>query len=453
VAGYFAGCLALAPQPSTAAAVAPSKISKIKHVIIIMQENRSFDHYFGKFPGADGIPPGTCIPDPSAGTCAKPFHSSKIHNLDAPHGHPNFEIDYDNGLMDGFVRAYERMKPGTCAIGNGPQCTIEVMGWHDAREIPNYWIYAENFVLQDRMFESSSAYSGISHLYMVSEWSAICTNAADPLSCTSFVGEHPGWTGTTRPSTGFGWTDLTWLLHRHSVSWGYYVVEGTEPDCLNPEILSCSPAKLTSRTNSLWNPLRFFTTVKRDGELENIQTVANFYAGAYASGCGLPSVSWVVPSIQMSDHPPNPINDAQAYVTSLVNAVMSGDCWASSAIFIAWDDWGGFYDHVPPPQVDFAGYGFRVPGLMISPWAKKGIDHQTLTFDSYNRLIEDLFLGGQRLNPATDGRPDHRPDVRETLPGLGDLMAEFDFTQTPRPRRLLPEYPASGPASVPDETP
>lgn len=136
------------------------------------------------------------------------------------------------------------------------------------------------------------------------------------------------------------------------------------------------------------------------------------------------------------------------YVSGLVHAVMSGPDWNTTAIFVAWDDFGGLYDHVIPPTVDGFGYGIRVPALVISPWAKHGyIDHQWLSFDAYNKLIEDLFLGGQRLDPKTDGRPDNRPDVRENYPGLGNLLNDFDFSQTsqwinpkwPIPRRdLLP---------------
>jgi phospholipase C len=116
--------------------------------------------------------------------------------------------------------------------------------------------------------------------------------------------------------------------------------------------------------------------------------------------------------------------------------------WRSSAIFITWDDWGGFYDHVPPPVVDENGYGIRVPGLVISPYAKQGfIDQQTLSFDAYLKFIEDDFLGGRRIDPRTDGRPDPRPDVREREPLLGDLRMDFDFTQPPRPPMLLPAHP------------
>src|SRR6202165_1562877 len=112
---------------------------------------------------------------------------------------------------------------------------------------------------------------------------------------------------------------------------------------------------------------------------------------------------------------------------------MCGPNWSSSAIFLAWDDWGGFYDHVVPPRVDENGYGLRVPGLVISPFARQGfIDHQTLSFDAYVKFIEDDFLGGQRIDPTTDGRPDPRPDVREDVAVLGDLSLAFDFTQPAR---------------------
>jgi phospholipase C len=121
---------------------------------------------------------------------------------------------------------------------------------------------------------------------------------------------------------------------------------------------------------------------------------------------------------------------------------MQSPDWNSTAIFLAWDDWGGFYDHVPPPSVDGEGYGMRVPALVISAYARKGlIDHQQLSFDAYLKFIEDDFLGGQRLDPATDGQPDNRPDVREDAPGLGNLANDFDFSQAPRPPLALDPTP------------
>jgi phospholipase C len=124
--------------------------------------------------------------------------------------------------------------------------------------------------------------------------------------------------------------------------------------------------------------------------------------------------------------------------------------WDSTAIFLSWDDWGGFYDNVVPPAVDMNGYGLRVPAMVISPYARKGfIDNQTLSSDAYLKFIEDGFLGGARLNPRTDGRPDPRPDVREDEAILGNLTEDFDFSQPPRPPMLLPTNPPTDSPSIP----
>jgi hypothetical protein len=126
----------------------------------------------------------------------------------------------------------------------------------------------------------------------------------------------------------------------------------------------------------------------------------------------------------------------------VINTVMRSRDWSSTAIFLAWDDWGGFYDHVAPPEVDLNGYGLRVPGLVISPYAKRGfVDHQVLSFDAYAKFIEDDFLGSSRLDPASDSRPDPRPTVREDAPQLGNLVSDFDFAQKPRKPLLLPLHP------------
>ena len=146
----------------------------------------------------------------------------------------------------------------------------------------------------------------------------------------------------------------------------------------------------------------------------------------------------------------------------MINQVMQGPDWDSTAIFLAWDDWGGFYDHLNPPTSSANGFGLRVPSLLISPYAKQGyIDHGVYSFDSYQKFIEDVFLGGSRLDPTTDGRPDPRPVVAENYPGLADLADDFDFTQEPRPPFIIgnndidavaaPVHPSAGapPASGP----
>src|SRR5258708_6443085 len=313
-------------QPTQAAA---DDIHKIQHVIVIMQENRSFDSYFGTYPGADGIPmqngvPSVCVNDRKSGQCIKPFHDPRDVNQGGPHSAANAAKDIDSGKMDGFVQQAEQARGAACKSPDAPGCTggqqdLDSMGYHDAREIPNYWAYAKNFVLQDRMFEPNASWSLPQHLFMVSGWSAKCATPGDPMSCAN--------------------------------------------------------------------------------------------AKAVASG-------------------------VQSRGVRVVD-------WNSTAIFLSWDDWGGFYDHVTPPTVDQNGYGLRVPGLVISPYAKQGyIDHQTLSHDAYLKVIEDDFLSGHRIDPKTDGRPDPRPTVREGASQLGDLVNDFDFSQAPRQPVIQPTNPA-----------
>ena len=203
-----------------------------------------------------------------------------------------------------------------------------------------------------------------------------------------------------------------------------------------------------AKTPGIWNPLPFFDTVKQDGQLQNITDVTNYYKDAKDGS--LPAISWITPSGPNSEHPTALVSAGQAWTTSLINAVMQGPEWDSTVILLSWDDWGGFYDHVVPPVVDENGYGLRVPGLLISSYAKRGfIDHQVLSHDAYVKLMEDIFLGGARIDPATDGRPDPRPDVRENAPQLGDLILDFDFSQSPRQPLVLPIHPAPGTASQP----
>ena len=438
--------------PVTASASAPlGGLKKIKHIIIIMQENRSFDSYFGTFPGADGIPmkngvPTDCLPDPGA-LCVRPFHDSNDAEYGGPHDAQAARRDINGGLMNGEVRTAKRLcqnHSSTSPVRNDPFCfgkaPPDAMGYKTAADIPNYWAYAHHFVLQDHMFESVAGYSLPAHLYLVSEWSAQCMTPGKPLTCVNQA-DPPGQEGLgslpIAKSQDFAWTDLTYLLHKAGVSWGYFISNGTEPDCEDPSESSCRQQLLGPKTSGIFNPLPQFDTVKQDRQLGNIESVTNFYSEASAGT--LPSVSWVIPNGQYSEHPPALVSDGQAWVTSLINQVMAGPDWSSSAIFLTWDDWGGFWDHVVPPVVDENGYGPRVPGMLISPWARPGyIDHQDLSFDAYNKLIEDIFLGGHGLNPTTDGRPDPRPDVREDNPELGDLAREFDFNQTPLPPLPLP---------------
>jgi phospholipase C len=440
---------------------AESGIHKIKHIVVIMQENRSFDEYFGMFPGADGLPRANgqftvCVPDPINGGCVKPYHDPANKNGGGPHFAANAKADIDNGLMDGFIAQNEKAIRG-CAAPQDPACAEsqvdDVMGYKDARDIPNYWSYAEHFALQDHLFESNASWSLPEHLYLVSEWSARCAVADDPMSCVSAL-DKPGSIPSAiynkvspdQTDRNYAWTSLTYLLYKKKVSWRYYVAEGLQPDCEDDQ-RTCTPAQQHVGTADIWNPLPGFTDVRTDGQLQNIQTIDHFYADAKSGQ--LPAVSWVVPNGVVSEHPPSLVSAGQRYVTTLINTIMQGPDWASTAIFLNWDDWGGFYDHVAPPVVDKLGYGIRVPAIVISPYVRRGfIDHQTLSQDAYVKFIEDDFLGGARLDPSTDGRPDPRPDVRENDPQLGDLSLDFDFGQKLLGPVLLSPVPAPGPAST-----
>jgi phospholipase C len=447
--------------PQTAAGSSPEDIHKIQHVVIIMQENRSFDSYFGTYPGADGIPVQNgkftvCVNDPKTAKCVYPFHDSANKNLGGPHGAANAVADINGGKMDGFIAQAEQGKAG-CEQTHASDCGgggSDVMGYHDARELPNYWTLAKNFVLQDHLFEPNASWSLPQHLFMVSEWSAKCKVAGDPMSC---IGElqspalppdffkNPGQAARSNPD--YAWTDLTYLLFKNNVSWKYYVQTGTQPDCAN-DAADCPPVHQDAKTPGIWNPLPFFDTVKQDNQLENITDVTNFYKDA--KNGTLPSVSWITPSQPNGEHPPALLTDGQAWTASLIDAIMKSPNWSSTAIFLSWDDWGGFYDHVVPPTVDQNGYGLRVPGLVISPYARRGfIDHQVLSHDAYVKFIEDDFMSSQRIDPKTDGRPDKRPDVRENESQLGNLLADFDFSQTPLQPLILPIHPTPGPASTP----
>ena len=318
----------------------------------------------------------------------------------------------------------------------------DVIGYHDFHEIPNYWAYARNFVLQDHMYQAALTWSLPSHLFMVSGWSAYCPVGGDPMSCSTDLRNPSNSYGRPRGvSPNYAWTDLTYLLHRAGVSWGYYILSGAAADCAN-NAMSCTPVTQNAKTSGDWNPLLDFATVRQDGQLSHIRAISSFYSAA-ANGT-LPAVSWVVPNSTVSEHAPGLVSAGESYVTGLINKIMDGPDWSSTAIFVTWDDWGGFYDHVAPPRVDANGYGFRVPGLVISPYARRGyVDHQTLSSDAYLKFIEDDFLGGSRLDPATDGRPDPRPDVRENASILGDLLSDFDFSQAPRKRLILPQNPTT----------
>jgi phospholipase C len=390
----------------------PPGLAKIEHFVFIMQENRSFDSYFGTYPGADGIPAGVCVPDPQGGPCVAPYHDTNDKNRGGPHDWDHALGSINNGQMDGFVTQSFRDKAKNgdipcrvpdpnCAPGQNP---YDVMGYHDYRDLPNYWNYARLYVLQDALFESIASYSLPAHLYMLAAQSGGYYTAKQPLP------------------QSYGFPEITLLLTGGKIDWKYYVTSGFAPDAEGKVIGSPTAQAQVPHKYTYWNPLPAFPKVANDPEQNSrLVDTAEFYTDAMSGT--LPQVCWIIPQVTVSEHPPYSVRAGMAYVTGLVNAVMRSSEWDHTAIFVAWDDWGGFYDHVPPPKVDQYGYGLRVPGLVISPYAKQGyVDHKTYSFESWLRLVEMRF-GIAPMTPR-DAQAD-------------PMLDSFDFSQKPRPPVIL----------------
>jgi phospholipase C len=441
----FALILILALSMASLTATQVYGTSKIQHLVFIIQENHSFDNYFGTYPGANGFPAGIAVPldlgnpgvgyvspfhlnvtepilivgdelppgisDPSqlnqtisvdpddiaSGTVSPfPFNNESIAG-DLSHAWSVAHIDYDDGKMDGFVTGGK---------------SIKTMGYYDRNDIPYYWDYADHFVLDDNFFSSEMGPSFPNHLYIASGANGP-TNLTYRWVLKGGIIDNPGPT--------FNWNEmhLTWStlaeeLSGANIPWTWY--DGD--------------AKPLAPT--IWNVLPLFTYFQAHPHQleEHVKNTQNFVSDTQNGR--LPAVSWIIPGTwhppswpepcrrqSPSEHPPARSDCGMDYVSYLVNQVMESQYWQSTAIIITWDDYGGFYDHVKPPYIDAYGEGFRVPTLVISPWAKPGfIDHTQYEFSSLLRLAEDNF------QLATLGHRDSQ---------VNDMMNSFDFNQAPLP--------------------
>jgi phospholipase C len=364
-----------------------------------MQENRTFDNYFGTYPNAEGINPGVCLPVTRDGKeCIKPFHLETTQiPCDLPHGWDNSRAAYNNGRMDGFVWA------------GGSRY---VMSYYNDRELPNYWTYAREYVLADFFFTSHFGSSLPNHTFMVA----------------AQAGPAPDGTGSLQTmkeeiddDDGYEFPSIMDNLDKAHVSWKYYVE--TNPSARSM-ISAMPPLGLPDpKEFTLWNPLPAFKSFKNDPQkMARLVAQEEFYKDLKAGN--LPAVSWLIPDFDDSEHPPADVTRGMWYVTKLVNAVMQSSAWGSTVIFITWDDPGGFYDHVPPPQIDAFGLGFRTPALFISPWVRSGyIDHHLYDFASILQFVETRWA-----LPHLTAR-DHRADP---------LWNAFDFNQKPLAPRIIP---------------
>jgi phospholipase C len=370
-------------------------LNKIQHIVFMVKENRTFDNYFGTFPGADGATSGTL----SNGQTIPLGHTPDRTPADICHSWRCALTAMDGGKMDQFDKL-----PG--AIQNGVDIAYTQMTEAD---IPNYFAYAHNFTLADHMFSSLHGPSFPNHLYTVAAQSGGAIglpNASEwgcdaPSGTTVTILNPDGSMGQDFPC--FDFQTLADRLEAAGISWRYYAPSPGQ----SGYIWSAFDAIRHIRETNLWS--------------EHVVSYTQFVADAQNGQ--LPAVSWLVQPANVSEHPPNSTCEGENWTVAQVNAVMQGPDWPSTAIFLTWDDFGGFYDHVPPPQIDSFGLGPRVPLLIISPYARRGyISHTQYEFSSFLKFAEERF----GLQPLT---------VRDTM--ANDMTDSFDFSQPSAPSLVL----------------
>ncbi|HXJ62878.1 MAG TPA: alkaline phosphatase family protein [Actinomycetota bacterium] len=348
----------------------------IKHVVFVMLENRSFNHYFGAFPGATdvtrvGVADGREVPLSTAGEWLPG---------DLPHFRAAALNDVRDGRMDGFTM-YDK--------GKYPYID-QALSLHVRDTMANWWHWAERFVLCDHVFASANSASYPNHLFMIAGTSGgvfdntVGANAPPaPGLARTWGCDAPEGAYVTLydPATGE-------KLHRARPCYTF----DTQGEQLSRRGIDWAFYSANARTTGyFWNPYASFDRVfSTDLWDDHIRDVAGIVADIRAGQ--LPSVTWVTPRYEFSDHPPYSTIWAQNWAATVINAVMRSPAWRSTAIFVTWDEWGGLYDPVAPPVVDALGLGVRVPMLVISPWANAGmIDHEVGEFSTPHRFIADNF--------------------------------------------------------------
>ncbi|MGC4887176.1 alkaline phosphatase family protein [Micromonospora sp. DT227] len=382
------------PAAASAAPATPTTpTTPIENVVFLMQENHTFDNYFGTRPGVDGIPKGVCMPMRSdlPEPCVKPFHIGKLGAIDLDHSADAFAQQYNGGRMNGFVEGVSKAgKDGRMA-----------MAYYDDRDLPYYWNLADEYVLFDRFFSSSHSGSIRNHMYRVTG--------------------GPGAAGKAETIPATGWGNIPTIFDRleaAGISWKFYVQN------YDPTITFRSRVEeedIDRGAQVIWVPLLGYARYVDDPRLfSKIVDLDEYYADA-AKG-DLPAVSFIAPAGN-SEHPPGNIGAGQNLVRALLTQLMRSPEWSSSAFIWSYDDWGGWYDHVKPPKVDQYGYGFRVPALLVSPYARRGrVDSTTLDFTSVLKFIEINW----RLRPLASR------DAKANT-----FLDAFDFDAPPRPGVLL----------------
>jgi phospholipase C len=461
--------------------------SPIQHVVIVIQENRSFDDFFSTFPGADGTKNGkaeamsadersycsgqgmpaiakpTSVPLQKTNLFGEGFgtYGNFDYNSDLDHIHTGFMLDRDNGKMDGFDLS------DADADGSGfPTCTYTYQ-YVDPSDIAPYWDIAKAYVLADHTFATQGSGSFTGHQDLIAAGTELSngTNPPDeaiidnptffPWGCDANAPVRTALIkkGSQRvyndggPFPCFTYSTLRDLLDAKSVSWKFYAVPvQKESGCDHGD------------TAGIWSAFDAIKAVRYSAEWHKNVARNNTVFFTDVSKNELPAVSWITPDASTSDHPaeykhgpcstpgpsPTPVDNGPSWVASIVNAVGESAYWKSTAVVVVWDDWGGFYDHVAPPRLNWqGGPGFRVPMMIVSAYVQPHVDHTVYQFGSILRFIEDTWDLG------TLGKSD------ATAKSIGNA---FDFTMTPRKFSKIPaQYDAKyfmrqRPSNIPPDT-
>jgi phospholipase C len=376
----------------------------IKHIVFLIKENRTFDNYFGAYPGADGATTARTI----TGKIVPLAHQPDVIG-DPYHHHADSVKAFDNGKMDGFQLIGV---PGVDKLNTNDPYANSSLSQFLQSDIPNYWQYAQDFVLGDRMFSSVAGPSFPNHLFTVAAQSGGTID--QPLSP-----HGPDWGCESNTNTVDVWNDASQTFESQPVCFDF----ATLADQLSGANYSWryyAPGKVSGGKDfkgNRWSIMTVIRHIRYSGMWQNVVPIEQFKIDAMNGD--LPTVSWVIPYARFSEHPNFSVCLGQSWTVDLLNSIMEGPDWNSTAVFIVWDDFGGLYDHVPPPQVDRFGWGFRAPLLVISPFAKKGyVDHTQYEFSSVLRFTQDS-LGLEATLSDRDAN-------------ANNMMNAFDFSQTPR---------------------
>jgi phospholipase C len=350
------------------------QVTPIQHVVILMKENHSFDSLFGTFPGANGATSGKV----STGQTVQLSRASDTPPNFA-HTWQSFRTAEHGGKMDYFDKS-----SATCSATTGYACYTQ----YRQADIPAYWAYAHSFVLADNFFSSLNGPSFPNHQYLIASQSGGAAGGSGAVNNPT-----SGWGCDAKATSTVEMYNPATKLYTHVFPCFDYITLGDVLDVAGVSWKYYAPPSNVS--GYIWSAYDAIGHVRYGPDWAKVVNQKNFEADALAGS--LAAVNWVTVDWNDSDHPSASLAVGENRAVSIVNAIMQGPQWASTAIFITWDDPGGFYDHVPPPVLDGFDSGMRVPLLVISPFVTPHLYHKQATFDSLLAFVEANW----QLSPLT----------------------------------------------------